>query len=367
MYRSDAKTLYIIGNGFDLYHGAESSYWYFREYLLRCAPEVVMSFDLYFGPKNLWRSFRRTDDFIECLLYNKNSYPEGIWTEQHLWSDFEKYLSELNREKVLMILDFYLPKYNTDDDRFSYSGYFLPIERLREQIYFATFEMKFRFHKWINTLHYKRGFRRKMLSFDENSLFLNFNYTLFLESEYKIANEQICYIHGSRKDKYGSLVLGHNDDIEKSFNKWYQKCKNQKRFRPNIKDNKGRWYANDKMTYLAYFLEDETKGNWRLPIRYYAQEEVVCMIEEYYEQTLKETHKIISKHKSFFDSIKNVEKIVILRHSLADVDMPYFDKIMNCVDKNKVRWEISYHTEKDLERISYFCKKYNISARSMFL
>ena len=71
MYRSDAKTLYIIGNGFDLYHGAESSYWYFREYLLCCAPEVVMSFDLYFGPKNLWRSFRRTDDFIECLLYNK--------------------------------------------------------------------------------------------------------------------------------------------------------------------------------------------------------------------------------------------------------------------------------------------------------
>jgi hypothetical protein len=367
MYRSDAKTLYIIGNGFDLYHGAESSYWYFREYLLRCAPEVVMSFDLYFGPKNLWRSFRRTDDFIECLLFNKNTYPEVIWTGQYLWSDFEKYLSELNREKVLTILDFYLPKYNTDDDRFSYSDYFLPIERLREQIYIATFEMKFRFHKWINTLNYKRGFRRKMLSFDENSLFLNFNYTLFLESEYKIPNEQICYIHGSRKDKYGSLVLGHNDDIKKSFNTWYHKCKNQKRFRPNLKDNKGRWYANDKMTYLAYFLDDETKGNWRLPIRYYAQEEVVCMIEEYYEQTLKETHKIISKHKSFFDSIKNVEKIVILGHSLADVDMPYFDKIMNCVDKNKVRWEISYHTEKDLERISYFCKKYNISARSMFL
>ena len=121
------------------------------------------------------------------------------------------------------------------------------------------------------------------------------------------------------------------------------------------------------MTYLAYFLEDETKGNWRLPIRYYAQEEVVCMIEEYYEQTLKETHKIISKHKSFFNSIKEIKNIVILGHSLADVDMPYFDKIMNCVDKNKVRWEISYHTEKDLERISYFCNKYNISARSMFL
>ena len=244
---------------------------------------------------------------------------------------------------------------------------FLPIDRLKEQIHFTTYEMRYRFYKWINTLHYKRGFRNKMLALDSNALFLNFNYTLFLESEYKIPNEQICYIHGCRRDKYGSLVLGHNDDVEKSFQKWYHKHKNQLRFRPNLRDKKGRWYANDRLTYLTYFLEDVEKGKWRLPIRCYAQDEIVGVIEEYYENTIKDTSEIIRKHNSFFESLKNVEQVIILGHSLSEVDMPYFDRVMNAVDRDKVKWEISYHTNKDLERIKYFCNRYNISATSVFL
>lgn len=358
-----SRTLYIIGNGFDLYHGAEASYRCFRQYLLRCAPEVVTTFDLYFGSKNLYSSFKKPNDFIQCLLFNPNTYSASLWTEKYLWSDFEKYMGELNREKVMMLLDFYLPKYDTDD-RFLYANYYLPIDRLKEQIHFTTYEMRFRFHKWINTLHYRRGFRKKMLSLDNNALFLNFNYTLFLETEYKIPQEQICYIHGCRKDKYGSLVLGHNGDMENTFNKWYHKHKNQLRFRPNLKDKRGRWYANDKLTYLVYFLEDKTKGNWRLPVRYYAQQEVLRFIEKYYEKTLKDTRQVLKRHTAFFDSLNDVEEVIILGHSLSDVDMPYFERIMNVVDKKRIKWEISYHTEKDLERINSFCREYNISVQS---
>lgn len=361
------NTLYIIGNGFDLYHGAEASYGCFRQYLLCCAPDVVTTFDLYFGPKNLWRSFRNPNDFMQCLLFNPNTYPKGIWTEKYLWSDFEKYMGELNREKVMMLVDFYLPKCDADDDSFRYADYYLPIDRLKDQIYFTTHEMRFRFHKWINTLHYTRGFRKKMLPLDTNALFLNFNYTLFLESEYKIPKEQICYIHGCRKDKYGSLILGHNGNLENSFQKWYHKHKNQLRFRPNVKDKKGRWYANDRLTYLAYFLEDETKGNWRLPIRYYALQEVGGLIEKYYEDTLKHTKQIIRNHDAFFDSLKDVKEVIILGHSLSDVDMPYFERIMNVVDKNCVKWKMSYHTDKDQERMNTFCQRYNISAQSFLL
>lgn len=34
-------------------------------------------------------------------------------------------------------------------------------------------------------------------------IFLNFNYTLFLESEYGVPSDWICYIHGNCKDKFG--------------------------------------------------------------------------------------------------------------------------------------------------------------------
>jgi hypothetical protein len=114
-------------------------------------------------------------------------------------------------------------------------------------------------------------------------------------------------------------------------------------------------------------LEDKTKGNWRLPIRYYAQEAIREAIEGYYDNSLKRTHSIIHHHQSFFDSLKDVRKIVILGHSLSDVDMPYFDKIANSIMKDQVEWEISYHTPTDINRIHHFCKRYGISAQPTLL
>ena len=364
---SEAETLYIIGNGFDRYHGAESSYWHFRQYLMRCKPEVVGAFDLYWGPRTLSRSFEHPDDYRRCILSNPHDYPKSRWTEEHLWSDFERYLAKLNREKVMTVADLHLPRIDEDDEGFRYADYFLPIDRIRDQIYSTTFEMRYRFHKWINTLHYAHGFRKRMLPINTDALFLNFNYTLFLESEYEVPKEQICYIHGCRREKYGSLVLGHAEDPDKAFKRWYHKHEHEVRFRPNLKDKKGRWYANDRLTYLSYFLQEEEKGNWRLPIRYYAQNAIQDAIEGYYEQSMKYTANIIYRHTSFFDSLHHVRNIIIIGHSLADVDLPYFDKLMQSVDKGLVEWTIYYHTDKDITNINRFCKRYGITAHTAFL
>ena len=79
---------------------------------------------------------------------------------------------------------------------------------------------------------------------------------------------------------------------------------------------------------------------------------------------MKRTHSIIDQHQSFFDSLKEVRKIVIIGHSLSDVDMPYFDKIANSIMKDRVEWEISYHTQEDINRIHHFCKRLGISAHT---
>ena len=54
---NDRTHLYIVGNGFDRYHGAESGYKSFRRYLYKGNPLSVAYFDLYFGPRSLERSF----------------------------------------------------------------------------------------------------------------------------------------------------------------------------------------------------------------------------------------------------------------------------------------------------------------------
>lgn len=361
-----AKHLYIVGNGFDRYHGAESGYNNFRRYLYRQSPLTVGYFDLYFGPRSLERSFSTPLGWWWCLqpyeyrhIEYGLRYPVATWSRSNLWCDFETNLSELNREKVFDLLDMQLPRVDEGEEGFRYSDYYLPIDEIGAAVQSCTTEMKYHFHRWINTLHYAKGFRKRMLPLDRDALFLSFNYTLFLESEYEIPAEQICYIHGNRKDKFGSLVLGHHSNDQEAFERWKHKNQNRRRYRHVQKDSKGRYFRNDKLAYLAFFHKDDWTGNWRLPIRYYAVEEAEDKLEGYYEKNFKNTRSIIDAHMGFFDSLSEIEIITVIGCSLGAVDMDYYRQLKQSV-QDDTQWEFSYHSTKDLMRIKNFCQEMKI-------
>lgn len=86
-----AKHLYIIGNGFDLYHGAQTGYMSFRKYLFKQAPEIVGYFDLYFGPHSLGRSFSTPVGWwwsVQPYEYRQDEYglryPIATWSRSNL-------------------------------------------------------------------------------------------------------------------------------------------------------------------------------------------------------------------------------------------------------------------------------------------
>jgi predicted NAD-dependent protein-ADP-ribosyltransferase YbiA (DUF1768 family) len=368
--------LYIIGNGFDRHHGALSCYTDFRHYLMKTNIDIVKKMDLYFGHRSLWRTFNSPPDFYWSLetedvrKYKQIPLPQSTWANEHLWKYFEKFLSELSREKIFDVLDMTLPTEFEDDENFSYAAFYAPIDNVREFIQYCTVDMKYHFHRWVNTLHYTK-FKKRMLQLDRKAALLNFNYTLFLESEYKIPHEQILYLHGSRLDKLGSVILGHNADPEQSLQMWMHKNKNRRRYRQNLKDKKGRYFANDKLAYLAYFLdenEDEIKGNWRNPTRYYATDHVVGCLEEYYATNFKNTGEIIRCHENFFSSLREVTEITVLGHSLGEVDIPYFNRIVkSAANPSGIKWSFSYYTESDKKIIKHFCRRFSISADLMQL
>lgn len=360
---SPAKHLYVIGNGFDRYHGAESGYMNFRRYLYRQSPLTVGYFDLYFGLRSLDRSFSTPVGWFWCLQpyeYRHDEYrlryPVATWTHTNLWRDFETNLSELSREKVFDLLDMQLPRVDEGEDGFSYQDYFAPLDDISEAVRSCTMEMKYHFHRWVNTLHYAHGFRKRLLPLDKDAIFLNFNYTLFLESEYGIPKERICYIHGNRNDKFGSLVLGHHSDASEAFERWKHKNQNRRRYRHVQKDAKGRYFSNDKLAYLAFFQEDDKSANWRLPIRIDAVEAAEERLEKYYQENFKNTGSIIDANMGFFDSLGSVEKITIIGCSLGAVDMDYYKQLRLSVKDNTL-WEFSYHTDADQKRITKFCKE----------
>jgi UDP-2,3-diacylglucosamine pyrophosphatase LpxH len=338
--KMDNTTLYIIGNGFDLFHGIRSNYFAFRDYV----------------KKNNKKLYHDVLFFFDCI---------------DLWGDFEANLASLSRDKIMqqvdLMLEINMTTYDEDDDNFSYADYFSSIELGTEVIERVTGELMSCFRKWIGMLdpgNRKLETCERLL--DRNASYINFNYTEFLESLYGISKEQILYIHGDRRDKKKKLILGHGKTSEQIFDEWYDVHKSDKRFQDYQYGRKGRRYKNDDLTYLTYFLKDETKGNWRNAIRYHAANNAAETIGAYYDNSAKKVKKVIHDNEKFFNSLKNIKYVTVIGHSLSVVDRPYFEQI---IEENKnpqeLRWRISWYNDDDRDRIKLFTSQMNIDEQNL--
>jgi hypothetical protein len=326
-------TLFIIGNGFDRMHGTPSSYYHFRDTI---------------GKNNILRFT------LETYIRKDN-----------IWGDFESSLAYLDREMMLSTVDDWLDNFGVldeDDDDFSAADFFAAQETAASPVFILTQELPKRFRRWVNTL--KPSSPSKLLEgiLKLNSRYINFNYTEFLETIYEIPRENILYIHGDRRNKNAELVLGHGHDTDKVFEEWYQSNKNRKEFQPRLRGRKGRYYNNDNPVYLGYFLIDDTKGNWKSQMRYDAINNTVRMIEDYYDNSAKKTNDVLAKNLQYFKSLENIRDIVVIGHSLSDVDYPYFKEVIK-FNRNSIglKWHIGWHSADDLRRITRFLSVMNIS------
>lgn len=361
---NNVEHLYIIGNGFDRHHGAQSSYSHFRDYLLHHNVNVVKSLEFFFGPRSLRNTVERYSEFrwyTEDFKHIRIKAPETKWAKLFLWQDFEKYLCSLNREKLFDMLEWPLPRTKHQEQQFHYQSYQKVINDILSKIDLCTFEMKYQFHKWIKTIQYAKGYKTKLLDIDTNARFLSFNYTTFLEDVYGIPSTRIKYIHGCKRDTYGSLVLGHCQDYQKGLDEWFHKNKNRKRYRQNLKDKKGKYFSNGKLCYLAYFVDSLDNANWMTKSRYNAIIDVKNRIEAYYKENFKNTRDIISSNNDFFSCLSNINEITVLGHSLGEVDHNYFKAIIDASEKShQIKWTFSWYSDDDKKRIDKFKEQFGL-------
>ena len=341
MALTDPNTmLFIIGNGFDLLHGVPSSYHNFRDTI---------------GKSNI-------------LRFTLETYIK----KDDVWGNFEDSLAYLDREMMLGTVDEWLSAFSVpvdeDDDDFSAADFFAAQETATSPVFILTQELPKRFRRWINTLEPNNLSKPLAGLLKVDARYINFNYTEFLEEIYEVPRENVVYIHGDRRDKKVQLVLGHGRDTEEVFEEWYQSNKNRKEFRPRLRGRKGRSYNNDNPVYLAYFLEDETKGNWKSQMRYDAINNTVRLIEDYYEESAKKTKEVLAKNRLYFKSLEDIKEIVVLGHSLSAVDYPYFEEIIKYNRKNTdIKWYISWYSADDLKRIARFISEMHIPTTNVEL
>ncbi len=194
---------------------------------------------------------------------------------------------------------------------------------------------------WVESLKVPDISYRPLNGIIRNSKTLNFNYTEFIEELYGVDKENVCYIHGCRrKEKYrpkDKLILGHV---------------------PSAGDN-------------------DIVGNYRLPKykssrkRYMVEAAIDTAARNlswYDEETTKNCKDIIKSHQEFFDDLTNVNRIIVVGHSLSPVDWDYFKKIQSVNNnENNIEWFFSCHSASNIESIKMFAGAMDIKAEQITL
>lgn len=172
------KTLYIVGNGFDLHHGIPSSYSEFGQYLSE------HDHDIY-------------NNAVEYLHADGNDF----------WATFEENLAHLDSDSLLETASQFLVGYGAEDWSDAYHhDYQYEIEQVVRSL---SSKLLKRFTEWVRQLPIPTPaeYTGRLLKIDKDALFLTFNYTATLTKIYGIAERNVVHIHGKATDE--KLVLGH--------------------------------------------------------------------------------------------------------------------------------------------------------------
>jgi hypothetical protein len=168
--------LYIIGNGFDLYHHLPSSYCDFRDFIKEKGPFIFGIIEKYF-------------DYTGAF-----------------WHAFEINLSNLDEFQVIRDVLRSLGADGWDEDALE------SYEPVLEYHTIGMFrQLKNYMIDWIRYLNLL-PLSRKYPDIYPDSLFISFNYTNTLERHFHIHSDQINYIHGNVQETNSDLIFGHDID-----------------------------------------------------------------------------------------------------------------------------------------------------------
>lgn len=282
--------LFIIGNGFDKGHGLKTGYWDFRSFLKNCYP-----------------------DFLYAFESNYDIYPgdSDKYKQELLWNEFESNLANIDEGEIIenaTSIDMGLESgdIGIEDTLYPYfRENFVSVEELSKYLKY-----------WIRSIRIRDLTpRTTMIDSENNDKYLTFNYTSVLENVYKIKENQMVHIHGSLRIHDGEPIIGHG--------------------------NQGR---------MESIREEHRKADERFDEK---EASIDRVIEDYYESTFKNVSRYIHKLNSLINT-KEIEEVIIIGHSVAGVDVPYFTRI-NYYLGDKVKWRVYYYAK---DKKINICKMY---------
>lgn len=168
--------LYVIGNGFDLWHGLPTSYRQFYEFAKDTLEKLANYYSLEGANADLWCDFENSLGLFNC--------DEFLYAHNHVDVDSESFKPS--------------HVYGLEDD-------------LAEQGENHVEAIRDCFGDWVMGIDVSNA--SQILKFKESDQFITFNYTSTLQSNYNIDNDRVLHIHG-RAETSDELIFGHGETMD---------------------------------------------------------------------------------------------------------------------------------------------------------
>lgn len=195
------------------------------------------------------------------------------------WSNFEENLGVFDEDNFRES-EAWVPSMNDMIESSKYvNGYNDEISQKSDEL---VDDIKSAFTTWIRKVDVKQA--TKFMEFPKGFKFINFNYTSTLQDVYLVSDEDVLHIHGkARWDvKFGHGIGNGNQSSSMAQNDdepWFEE---------------------------SYQIMATVTDRFHKPV-----------------------HEILEEHRGNLEGYGNVTKIIVIGHSINDIDMPYLKCILN--------------------------------------
>lgn len=284
------KRLFIIGNGFDRYHGINSSYYDFRDWMRENIHYDGEEIERLFECDDLWRSF---EENLSLLRYDVLAREKTEENPPNIASEhFESTLSDARCEVEDVLEDWY--------------G-----------------EIRKALPKWVSQLRRPNPNSRLELN-DKDAVFLTFNYTRTLEDFYGIPDNAVLHVHGKDGDRWEDMLLGHGGNVTREYLDRSPDEISKEDLEEEIFPDPNVEMSESDAIQAGY----QVVRKWEKPVR----DKIVELAE-------------------FFKGLSAVDEVFVLGLSFSTVDQAYIDAVASSV-RPDASWTISYYSEMDKKSIA---------------
>ena len=292
--------LYLIGNGFDLAHGLETSYnhfllWYLKDSIMKCNTKgpfedklLTINRDHYIwsniedytsikemlGDKKRWEfSIKYRHDFFKKIVENYRDYKlVDIEYEYYMkLVDLYKELDEIENRSIYELGDKQEDKENKIKDLKELNNCFAYISDRLEKYLDSVNENHFQKNGNIEEVmfeefgipetrereYFEEVFDKDSQSFKDEKLFVCFNYTKTVEVYLRNSSYEnnLIHIHGKLYNQSNPIIFGYGDEMDPQYEKIENLNKNE--FLKNIKSFN--YFKTDNYQRVMRFVEGKDR------------------------------------------------------------------------------------------------------------